>query len=172
MQDAGTVLEVLLVTGEPSALKGAHWVRREAARKRPAPHGAGPRRAAHPVTRHTRQHDTIHDGELIDAALKAWRAEGRLTASDHGKSLKTGYSATSPPLRAAGGAVAELSRTFDQGGTAARHRWPGVSDRLGLGRPADRMPGHTRVVAADQGSLNGTLTTMARGLFPGSEGAA
>ena len=50
MQDAGTVLEVLLVTGEPSALKGAHWVRREAARKRPAPHGAGPRRAAHPVT--------------------------------------------------------------------------------------------------------------------------
>src|SRR6476646_10008606 len=43
MQDAGTVLEVLrgqrgTVTGEPSALKGAHWVRREAARKRPAPH--------------------------------------------------------------------------------------------------------------------------------------
>jgi hypothetical protein len=44
MQDAGTVLEVLrdrgrkrprrergIVTGEPSALKGAHWVRREAA---------------------------------------------------------------------------------------------------------------------------------------------
>jgi hypothetical protein len=66
MQDAGTVLEVLrdhgrkgpelrrergTVTGEPSALKGAHWVRREAARKRPAPHtGTGPRRAAHPVT--------------------------------------------------------------------------------------------------------------------------
>jgi hypothetical protein len=39
------------VTGEPSALKGAHWVRREAARKRPAPtRGTGPRRAAHPVT--------------------------------------------------------------------------------------------------------------------------
>ena len=52
MQDAGTVLEVLrdrgrkgpeprrergTVTGEPSALKGARWVRREAARKRPAP---------------------------------------------------------------------------------------------------------------------------------------
>ena len=40
MQDAGTVLEVLressgTVTGEPSALKDAHWVRREAARKRP-----------------------------------------------------------------------------------------------------------------------------------------
>jgi len=33
-------------------LKGAHWVRREAARKRPAPTlGTGPRRAAHPVTR-------------------------------------------------------------------------------------------------------------------------
>ena len=69
MQDAGTVLEVLrdhgrkgpelrrergTVTGEPSALKGAHWVRREAARKRPAPHtGTGPRRAAHPVTART-----------------------------------------------------------------------------------------------------------------------
>jgi hypothetical protein len=40
MQDAGTVLEVLReqrgpVTREPSALKGACWVRREAARKRP-----------------------------------------------------------------------------------------------------------------------------------------
>src|SRR5215468_11997774 len=39
------------VTGEPSALKDARWVRREAARKRPAPTpGTGPRRAAHPVT--------------------------------------------------------------------------------------------------------------------------
>ena len=38
------------VTGEPSALKGARWVRREAARKRPRTHRAtGPRRAAHPV---------------------------------------------------------------------------------------------------------------------------
>jgi hypothetical protein len=40
-----------IVTGEPSALKDARWVRREAARKRPAPTpGTGPRRAAHPVT--------------------------------------------------------------------------------------------------------------------------
>ena len=37
MQDAGTVLDVLrerergIVTGEPSALKDARWVRREAA---------------------------------------------------------------------------------------------------------------------------------------------
>jgi hypothetical protein len=40
------------VTGEPSALKGARWVRREAARKRPGFRilEPGPRRAAHPVT--------------------------------------------------------------------------------------------------------------------------
>ena len=39
-----------IVTGEPSAPKGARWVRRKAARKRPAPTpGTGPRRAAHPV---------------------------------------------------------------------------------------------------------------------------
>jgi hypothetical protein len=66
MQDAGTVLEVLrdrgrkgpeprrergTVTGEPGALKGARWIRRGAARKRPASMGGtGPRRAAHPVT--------------------------------------------------------------------------------------------------------------------------
>ena len=47
MQDAGTVLEVLLVTGEPSALKGAHWVRREAAGK--GPHHTGRDLAAQPT---------------------------------------------------------------------------------------------------------------------------
>ena len=68
MQDAGTVLEVLLVTGEPSALKGAHWVRREAARKRPAPHGAGPRRAAHPVTPGARRRCVV-EGPALDHFL-------------------------------------------------------------------------------------------------------
>ena len=44
MQDAGTVLAVLLVTGEPSALKGAHWVRRAPAEKaRTARGGTSPR---------------------------------------------------------------------------------------------------------------------------------
>ena len=70
MQDAGTVLEVLrdhgrkgpelrrergTVTGEPSALKGAHWVRREAARKRPAPHGHGTSPRSPPCLRHEAQ---------------------------------------------------------------------------------------------------------------------
>ena len=62
MQNAETVLDVLrerhgIVTGEPSASKGARWVRRKAARKRPTPDhpGAEPRRAAHPVARRTPQ---------------------------------------------------------------------------------------------------------------------
>ena len=40
-----------VIAGEPSALKGARWVRREAARKRPdfTTCEPGPRRAAHPV---------------------------------------------------------------------------------------------------------------------------
>jgi hypothetical protein len=40
--------------------------------------------------------------------------------------------------------TAELSHCSDQGAVAARRRWPGVSARLSLGRPARRTPGHTR----------------------------
>ena len=35
---------------------------------------------------------------------------------------------------------------LDQGGAAARRRWPGVSAALCLGRPARRTPGHSRKI--------------------------
>ena len=55
MQNAETVLDVLQSPESPVHRKGARWVRRKAARKRPTPDhlGAGPRRAAHPVARCT-----------------------------------------------------------------------------------------------------------------------
>jgi len=37
--------------------------------------------------------------------------------------------------------VAEFSRSLDQGGSAVRRRWPGLSGRLCLGGPACRTPG-------------------------------
>ena len=38
------------------------------------------------------------------------------------------------------------SALLDQGGAAARRRWPGVSAALCLGRPARRTPGHSRKI--------------------------